>query len=393
MIYLGIDVASEKHDCCIMDQQKRVLSAFTFSNNTEGFSSFLKKATQFESLENMRVGLEATGIYGTNLNTYLRRKGIQVTTLNPLLIKNSIKGTTLRKTKTDKTDAKHIASFLVQEAPQPDLPISYHNSELKSLVRLRFKTVQDRSKAEIQARGVLELLFPEFKLYFSDVFGSAASAVLSKYPSAKAIASARIDALSSLIRKASRGRCGLAKAEALKNAAKYSIATHSLAMEMKLQMLLERIQLYSKQIGSLETEIKRIMVEIDSPIITIPGISWTLGSIILAEIGNIDRFSTPAKLLSFAGLEPSVNDSGKAVGTRGTMVKRGSPYLRWALLQAARTVPRFSTTFSVYFQKKQAENKHYCVAASHCAKKLIRVIFSILNKNTKFIDNYSLFTT
>ena len=162
---------------------------------------------------------------------------------------------------------------------------------------------------------------------------------------------------------------------------------------MKLQMLLERIQLYSKQIGSLETEIKRIMVEIDSPIITIPGISWTLGSIILAEIGNIDRFSTPAKLLSFAGLEPSVNDSGKAVGTRGTMVKRGSPYLRWALLQAARTVPRFSTTFSVYFQKKQAENKHYCVAASHCAKKLIRVIFSILNKNTKFIDNYSLFTT
>ena len=393
MIYLGVDVASEKHDCCILNQQKQILSAFTFANNAEGFALFLKKATQFDSPQNMRVGLEATGIYGTNLVAFLRRNGIQVTTLNPLLIKNSIKGTTLRKTKTDKTDAKHIASFLMQEAPQPDLPVSYHTSELKSLVRLRFKTVQDRSKAEIQARGVLEVLFPEFKLYFSDVFGAAASAVLCKYPSAKAISSARIDTLSSLIRTASRGRCGRTKAEALKNAAKNSIGTHSLAMELKLQMLFERIHLYTKQIGTLETEIKKIMVEIDSPITTIPGISWTLGSIILAEIGNISRFSTPAKLLSFAGLEPSVNDSGKAVGTRGTMVKRGSPYLRWALLQAARTVPRFSATFSVYFEKKQAENKHYCVAASHCAKKLIRVIFSILTNNTKFIDNYSLVTT
>ena len=388
MIYLGIDVASEKHDCCILDQKKRILSSFTFANSAEGFSLFLKTVTQFASPENMRVGLEATGIYGTNLCEFLRRNGIQVTTLNPLLIKNSIKGTTLRKTKTDKTDAKHIASFLVQEAPQPDLPISYHTSELKSLVRLRFKTVQERSKAQVQARGVLEVLFPEFKLYFSDVFGAAASAVLCEYPSAKAISSVRLDTLSSLIRTASRGRCGRAKAEALKSAAKNSIGTCSPAMEFKLKLLFERIQLFSKQITALEAEIKKIMVAIDSPITSIPGISWTLGAIILAEVGNINRFSNPAKLLSFAGLEPSINDSGKAVGSRGTMVKRGSPYLRWALLQAARTVPHFSVTFALYFQKKQAENKHYCVASSHCAKKLIRVIYSILNKNTKFIDNY-----
>lgn len=393
MIYLGIDVASEKHDCCIMNQKKQVLSAFSFANSAEGFGTLLRKANQFGSPENIRVGLEATGIYGTNLTEFLRRNGIQVTTLNPLLIKNSIKGTTLRKTKTDKTDAKHIASFLVQEAPQPDLPVSYHNSELKSLVRLRFKTVQERSRSEVQAKGVLEVLFPEFKLYFSDVFGAAASAVLCKYPSAKALSSARIDILSSMIRTASRGRCGRAKAEALKSAAKNSIGTCSPAMEFKLKMLFERIQLYSKQIAALEAEIKRIMIEIDSPITSIPGIGWTLGAIILAEIGNINRFSKPAQLLSFAGLEPSINESGKAVGSSGTMVKRGSPYLRWALLQAARTVPRFSATFALYFQKKQAENKHYCVAASHCAKKLVRVIFSILNKNTKFIDNYSLTST
>lgn len=391
MIYLGIDVASEKHDCCILDQNKQVLSAFSFPNTQEGFRLLLSKAMEFESPENMRVGLEATGIYGTNLEAFLRRNGIQVTTLNPLLLKNNIKGTTLRKTKTDKTDAKHIASFLMQEAIQPDLPVSYHISELKSLTRFRFKTVQERSKAEIQAKGVLQVLFPEFKLYFSDVFGATATAILCKYPSAKALASARIDTLAALIRKASRGRMGRDKAEVLKAAAKNSIGTHSATMEMKLQMLFERITLFSRQIAEMEKEIKKIMVEIDSPITTIPGISWTLGGIILAEIGNIHRFSNPAKLLSFAGLEPSVYQSGKFNGTSGKMVKRGSPYLRWALLQAARTVPKFSSTFALYFSKKQSENKPYCVAGSHCAKKLIRIIFSILHRNTKFIDNYTAF--
>lgn len=389
MIYVGIDVASEKHDCCILDQSKKVLSSFTFQNSSPGFELFLHAVSQFASLDNIWVGLEATGIYGTNLTAFLRRNGIQVTTLNPLLLKNNLKGTTLRKTKTDKTDAKHIASFLMQEAPQPDLPIAYHISELKSLTRLRFHTVQDRSKAKVQAQGVLQVLFPEFRLFFSDVFGSAASAVLGLYPSAKAISAARIDSLTKIIHNASRGRLGREKAEVLKAAAKTSVGTYSAAQELKLQMLFENISLLNKQIAVLETKIKETMIQVASPITTIPGIGWTLGAMILAEIGDIKRFSSPAKLLSFAGAEPSVYESGKFAATSGTMVKRGSPYLRWALLQAARTVPLYSTTFSAYFNKKINEGKHYCVAASHCAKKLVRVIFALLNNNSPFADSFS----
>ena len=388
MLYVGIDVASEKHDCCIMDQNKNVLSSFSFPNSRQGFDLFLNTVSQFDTLENTWVGLEATGIYGTNLTSFLRRNGIQVTTLNPLLLKNNLKGTTLRKTKTDKTDAKHIASFLMQEAPQPDLPASYHISELKSLTRLRFHIVQDRATAKVKAQGILQVLFPEFKLFFSNVFGTSATAVLCRYPSAKALAEARIDTLEKIIHTASRGRLGKEKAIALKSAAKISIGTYSAALEIKLQMLFENISLFSKQILTLEGKIKELMIQVDSPITTIPGISWTLGAIILAEIGDIKRFSSPSKILSFAGSEPSVYQSGKFSAASGKMVKRGSPYLRWALLQAARTVPRFSLTFGAYFNKKINEGKHYCVAASHCAKKLVRIIFALLNNNTSFSDNF-----
>jgi transposase len=268
------------------------------------------------------------------------------------------------------------------------LPASYHISELKSLTRLRFHTVQDRAAAKVKAQGILQVLFPEYKLFFSDIFGASATAVLCRYPSAKALSTARIDTLEKIIHTASRGRLGKEKAIALKAAAKTSIGTYSAAMEIKLQMLFENISLFNKQILTLESKIKELMIQIDSPITTIPGIGWTLGAIILAEIGDIKRFSTPSKLLSFAGSEPSVYQSGKFSAASGKMVKRGSPYLRWALLQAARTVPRFSLTFGAYFNKKINEGKHYCVAASHCAKKLVRIIFSLLNNNTAFLDNF-----
>lgn len=389
MIYVGIDVASEKHDCCILGEDKQVLSSFTIRNDAQGFDLLLKNLAKQAPHENIRVGLEATGIYGTNLVSFLRRNGIEATTLNPLLLKNSIKATTLRKTKTDKTDAKHIASFLMQEAPQPDLPVSYHISELKSLTRCRFKMVQDRSKAKIQAKGALKVLFPELGLYFSDIFGATASAVLTEYPSAQAISKVRVDSLARVIRKASRGRFGREKAEALKDAAKRSIATYSAAQELSVRFCFQKIELLDRQIRELDRQIKQLMVLADSPITTIPGIGWTLGAIILAEIGDIKRFSSPAKLLSFMGAEPSVYESGKYAASSGRMVKRGSPYLRWAILQAAKSVSRFSNTFSLYMTKKQNEHKHYNVAASHCAKKLVRVIFAILDKNIPFSDDHA----
>lgn len=385
MFYVGIDVASEKHDCCILNEKKKIIRSFSFLNSSVGFQSLLSALSGIQPDE-IKIGLEATGIYSENLSVFLRRKGFNVTTINPLLLKKHQCATTLRKTKTDKADAKGIALFIAEEGFQPDLPVSYHIQELKSLTRARFSFVQDRSALKNKVKRLVVLLFPELLEQFSDIFGASATALLKQYPSAEKLAACHTDALAALLRKSSRGRFGRAKAAYLKQLAKCSIGNHSPARVMELKMLLARIDLLSEQIKDYDKQIKIIMDELDSPVLTIPGIGYTLGATIIAEVGNISRFSSPAKLLAFAGLEPSIYQSGKFVPASGRMVKRGSPFLRWALLQAAGYVPNYSSTFALYREKKLSEGKPAAVARSHVAKKLVRIIHSLMTHSTAFSD-------
>ena len=385
MFYVGIDVASEKHDCCILNEKKKIIQSFSFLNSPVGFQSLLSALSGIQPGE-IKIGLEATGIYSENLSVFLRRKGFNVTTINPLLLKKHQCATTLRKTKTDKADAKGIALFIAEEGFQPDLPVSYHIQELKSLTRARFSFVQDRSALKNKVKRLVVLLFPELLEQFSDIFGASATALLKQYPSAEKLAACHTDALAALLRKSSRGRFGRAKAAYLKQLAKCSIGNHSPARVMELKMLLARIDLLSEQIKDYDKQIKIIMDELDSPVLTIPGIGYTLGATIIAEVGNISRFSSPAKLLAFAGLEPSIYQSGKFVPASGRMVKRGSPFLRWALLQAAGYVPNYSSTFALYREKKLSEGKSAAVARSHVAKKLVRTIHSLMTHSTAFSD-------
>lgn len=385
MFYVGIDVASEKHDCCILNEKKKIIRSFSFLNSPDGFQSLLSALSGIQPDE-IKIGLEATGIYSENLSVFLRRKGFNVTTINPLLLKKHQCATTLRKTKTDKADAKGIALFIAEEGFQPDLPVSYHIQELKSLTRARFSFVQDRSALKNKVKRLVVLLFPELLEQFSDIFGASATALLKQYPSAEKLAACHTDALAALLRKSSRGHFGRAKAAYLKQLAKCSIGNHSPARVMELKMLLARIDLLSEQIKDYDKQIKIIMDELDSPVPTIPGIGYTLGATIIAEVGNISRFSSPAKLLAFAGLEPSIYQSGKFVPASGRMVKRGSPFLRWALLQAAGYVPNYSSTFALYREKKLSEGKSAAVARSHVAKKLVRIIHSLMTHSTAFSD-------
>jgi len=388
-LFIGIDVASEKHSCCIINEKLEPLSQFEFSNDREGFDLLLNTIRSFDSSLKRNIGLEATGVYGENLSSFLRRNGFKATTLNPLSVKKQLSATTLRKTKTDKSDARFIATILAQSNIKPDTPVLYHHSELKSLSRRRFSLVKKRSGCKNTATALITKLFPEFLKVFTDTFGASATAVLSRYPSAKTLSVCRPSSLAKLLEKASRGRFGIDKARDLICLARSSVGTYSFADELSLQLTLEEIEFFDNQIDRLEDAMENILNEIGSPILSIPGIGTVLGAMIVSEIGNIERFSNPNKLLAFAGLEPSVYQSGKFNPSSGSMVKRGSPYLRWALMQAARLAPLYSQTFSEYLSKKQSEGKHFNVASSHVAKKLVRVIFSLTKSNTSFIDLFS----
>lgn len=210
-------------------------------------------------------------------------------------------------------------------------------------------------------------------------------ALLLEYPTAKAIAQCHLTKLTNLIKENSKGRYGKDKAVLFRELALKSIGSNSPSTAFELQQTIRLINNLQEEVTILDKHIKAIMKDIDSPILTIPGISYTIGAIILAEIGDISNFSTPAKLLAFAGLEPSTYQSGKFNAGKTPMVKRGSTYLRWAFLVAARLVAMRDTTFKDYCCKKKTEGKHYAVAMSHVGKKLVRVVFHLLKTNSSFL--------
>jgi len=389
MIYVGIDVAKDKHDCCIIDSDGVIYhDSLRISNSHEGFEklySSILSVLPNKDISNVKIGLESTGHYSTNLQNFLYAKGFKLSILNPLATNLFRKAQTLRKTKTDKTDALVIAKMLFSDDTKSYSPVSYQIQELKSLTRHRYRLIGYRSKLKVSITRLIDIIFPELPKYVWSIHQSSSYSLLSELPGPKDIANCHITKLTNILSKASRGKYGKCKAIALKEAASTSIGTSTRSLSFELQQTIRLIQSVQTEIDALDLQIKEVVTEINSPIMSIPGISYTLAAIILAEIGDIARFTEPAKLLAFAGLDPSTYQSGKYTASHTPMVKRGSTYLRWAILIASRTVSMRDSTFAEYLSKKQAEGKHYYIAMSHVAKKLIRVIFHLLKTNTTFV--------
>jgi transposase len=230
-------------------------------------------------------------------------------------------------------------------------------------------------------------VFPEYANFFSDVFGSASCAVLFRYPSARALSRCHIDALTKLLEESSRGRLGRAKAEELKVAAKDSFATNAAvyAQSFELTQLLAQIEFTRKQLARLDKEMGELLDKCATPITTIPGIGTVCGATILGEIGDIHRFTKPSGLVAYAGLDPSVFESGEFKGSNNHLSKRGSCYLRWALWIAAERARMFDPVFGEYYSKKRAEGKCHKVAISAVARKLCNTVFAVLSKNSAYV--------
>lgn len=385
MIYVGIDVAKDKHDCFIVNSDGEIIKdVFTIKNNLQGFNTLLSAIPKV-SKSKIKVGLEATGHYSMNLMNFILENQFPLIVLNPLQTNLFRKAHTLRKSKTDKIDAKLIAIMLQSGNFKPHSDISYHFKELKSLTRHKSRLKENLAKYKISLVRILDIMFPELASVVYSINQKSTYELLREFPSVDAIASAHLTKLTNVLAKNSKGKYGRNKAITIKETAAKSIGSGSRALSFELLQTLSFLDFYSSEIKCLEVEIKNIMDEIHSPILTIPGISYGLGSVILAEIGDINNFESPSKLLAFAGLEPSTYESGKFVATGMKMVKRGSPYLRWALLEAARLVAMRDPTFKDYYQMKKSQGKHHYVANSHVAKKLVRVIHHLLTNNLEFI--------
>ena len=385
MIYVGIDIAKLNHYASAIDSDGVVLiEPFEFLNDNAGFYTLLSKLNSFE-LDDIIIGLESTAHYGNNLVSFLVTKGLHVCVINPIqtatLRKNNI-----RKTKTDKVDTLVIAKAIaLMDHPRFVTLYDIALMQLKNLGRFRMKLVKQRSRTKIQLTAYLDQVFPELQYFFkSGIHQKTVYAILKEAPSATQIASMHLTHLKNLLLSNSHGHFKKETALELRVLAQKSVGTADRSLSIQITQSIAQIELLDSQIDAVESEMKDIVISLDSVIMTIPGIGPINGGMILGEIGDINRFSKPRKLLAFAGLDPSVYQSGNFIAKKTKMSKRGSSALRYALMNAAHNIVKYNQTFKEYYDSKRAEGRGHYNALGHCAGKLVRIIYKMLKDDVEF---------
>lgn len=353
-----------------------------FANSHDGFQSLLTLLESLDSPQNFKIGFEATGHYTSNLKRFLENAHYSFMESNPALISKFIHSQTLRKTKNDAIDSCAIARWLMTVDYKP-YPIGvYHTYSLKSLTRLRDTVVRQRSLYMVKLTNVLDHIFPEFKPFFKEKFSQTALFILEKYHTPERISrmnSASYDAL----RCTSRGKFSMQRFIALKELALNTVGDSNEIFETQLISILNLYRLADSEVARLENEIILLVTELNPQSLTIPGIGPISAAVIASEYGDINRFSSPSQMLSFAGLEPGYYQSG-TMEFKGKMVKRGSSQLRYVLMNCGLPLIMYNMVFAEYYHKKRAEGKPHRVALNHVAKKLIRVIYTLETQNIPF---------
>ena len=314
MIFVGIDVAKDKHDCFILNSEGTVLAdVFTIANNRIGFETLLSRIQSCSQGESkIKVGLEATGHYSYNLLGFLLDSGLTTYVINPLHTNLYRKSLSLRRTKTDRIDARTIAMMLMSDVDLKSYSnTAYHNEELKSLTRYRFDKVKERAKLKSSVARLVNILFPELEKLVSSLHIAVVYALLSNYPGASYIANANTEELAETLCTASKGRYTKSKTAEIQVAAGVSIGSKMPAKSMELKHTIALIRELDKEISEVESAIDKITSQMDSPIFTIPGIGRHMGAMILAEVGDFSNFASADKLLAYAGLSPSTYQSGQ----------------------------------------------------------------------------------
>lgn len=384
MIYIGIDIAKEKHYAVVMDSDQRVLhEPFGFENNMQGFSKLESVLEKFNDSKRV-IGMESTAHYAETLITFLMERKHTVALINPLQT-SVLRKASIRHTKTDRTDTKLIVKSMIVNGYRKLTENDVQLLQLKHLERFRCKLKKSISQQKIRLRAVMDVIFPEFQNFFaSGLHIHTSYEILKLYASPDEISSLHLTRLTNLIRKASNNVFGKETAVELRELAKVSVGISDPILCLEAKQLIAQIELLEQQCGDIEEKVSEILANIDSPIKTIPRIGNNNAAAIISEFGDLSRFENPNQLTAFAGLDPIINQSGKfnASGTR--MSKRGSKYLRFALLNAAFQLVKVNSTFKDYYDKKRAEGKNHYNALGHTAHKLVRIIFHITKNNKAF---------
>lgn len=384
MYYCGIDIAKYKHEATVIDESgKALLDSISFANTKEGCEKLLALFERLSiSKEDLLIGMEATGHYWLSVHAFLLDLEYEVKVINPIQ-SEAFRKMYIRQTKNDSKD-----SFIIAQIMRFGQFSTTSMSEevivaMRQLSRYRLALVDACGDCKRRVIALLDQVFPEYSSLFSDTFGVTSKEVLSQYPTPEDMITVSTRKLTNLLEKASRGRFGKEKAEQLKSVAanSFGVSFAKDAFSFQIKQLVEQLEFLESQIEELEKQIAVLLKQTGSYITTIPGIGETLGAIILSEIGDINRFDAPNKLVAFAGLDVKVTQSGEFTGTRQKISKRGSPYLRRAIWLAASRAAFCDPILSEYYQSLRARGKHHLTAVGAVSRKLCNTIYTILKED------------
>ena len=386
MLFVGIDIAKRNHEASVIAQDGRVVrKAMRFANSQAGYNKFMDMVRGLS--EPVVFGMEATGHYWLTLYTHLRNDGYTVHVINPIQ-SDALRGMYIRKTKTDSIDSVIIADVIrfgryCETSVEPgDL------QAMRELCRQRFYIIDMASDLKRKVIALLDQVFPEYEKLFSDTFGVSSMELLSQYTTPEEMLSVSSQQLAEVLEKASRGRLGAEKAVEIQDAAKnsFGIVMASGSFSLIIRQYIEQIRSLESSVDIFDTEIARLLSGFDTQLTTITGIGPTLAAVILSEIGgDIRRFSSSAKLAAYAGVDPTVKQSGDFSGTRMKMSKRGSPYLRRAIWLASTVAAFKDPAIHALYERKRAEGKDHMTVIGHICRKMISIIFAVLRDNTPYV--------
>ena len=380
MYIVGIDIGKNHHEASIVSPEgKQIGRSLRFATTHKGADSLMSFI--FKNIGNSPCvfGMEATGHYWYPIYSFLKAKGYTICVINPIQ-SDSLRKMYIRQTKNDSIDSFLIAEVIRFGQFGTTSMADENILAMRQLCRYRDSVISSRTEIKLRIGAIMEQIFPEYEKQFSSLWVSTSMGILEKYLTPENIENAPIDELFEIIKDKSHNRLTKAKAISIKEAAAdtFGIKIAQDAFSFQLKQLIDRMNFLDKQIEALDCQILEYYEKFDCYLHTIPGIGMIAAAAILAEIGDINRFKSSSALVAFAGIDPTVRQSGEFSSTHNHMSKRGSPYLRHAIFLAATTCSFHNSPLNAYYKKKREQGKHHLTATDAVAKKLTIVIYAVL---------------
>ena len=386
MYIVGIDIGKNHHEASIVSPEgKQIGRSLRFATTHKGADSLMRFI--FKNIGNSPCvfGMEATGHYWYPIYSFLKAKGYTICVINPIQ-SDSLRKMYIRQTKNDSIDSFLIAEVIRFGQFGTTSMADENILAMRQLCRYRDSVISSRTEIKLRIGTIMEQIFPEYEKQFSSLWMSTSMGILEKYLTPENIENAPIDELFEIIKDKSHNRLTKAKAISIKEAAAdtFGIKIAQDAFSFQLKQLIDRMNFHDKQIEALDIEIMKYYEQFDCYLHTIPGIGIIGAATILAEIGDISRFKNSSALVAFAGIDPTVRQSGEFNSTHNHMSKRGSPYLRHAIFLAATTCSFHNSPLNAYYKKKRDQGKHHLTATGAVARKLTTVIYAVLRDSKPY---------